>query len=175
MVEIDNPFAKSNSAGFIVGHIDLRPGMTILDAGCGPGRITLPLARAVAPDGVVVAADIQEGMLAAVADKAKTAGIGNVRTVHAQIGQGSLERGGFDRAVMAAVLGEVPSRRAAMEEMFRVLKPGGILAVAELVFDPHFQRRSVVQELAVASGFSAREHFGGRLAYLALFERPDNA
>ena len=174
MVEIDNPFARSNSADFIISHLDLRPGMTVLDAGCGPGRLTIPLATAVFPQGVVFAVDVQEGMLASVVAKAKAAKIENVKTVCAQIGQGRLGHKAFDRAVMAAVLGEVPNRGAAMDEVFRVLKPGGIFAVAELVFDPHFQSRRVVRDLAVASGFSERAHFGTRLAYLQLFERPSD-
>lgn len=172
MVECDNPFAKSNRADFIVEHMELQPGMTVLDAGCGPGRVTIPLAKAVAPDGIVVAADLQEGMLTAVADKAHDAGIGNVITLHANIGQGKLSERSFDRALMAAVLGEVPDRSAAMAEVFRALKPGGKLAIAELIFDPHFQRRSVVFELAHRVGFRQRAMFGGRIAYMLLLEKP---
>jgi len=172
MVELDNPFARSNRAAFIVRHLDLLPGMSVLDAGCGPGRITLPLARAVGPHGVVVAMDLQSEMLASVVTKAKAARIENVRTVQAPLGESGLEASRFDRAVMAAVLGEVPNRAAAMNDIFRVLKPGGLLAVAELIFDPHFQRRGVVLGLAAESGFSERAHFGGQLAYLLLLEKP---
>lgn len=172
MVELDNPFARSNHAAFIVRHLALLPGMSVLDAGSGPGRLTLPLARAVGPHGVAVALDLQAGMLASVAAKAKDARIGNVRTVQAPVGQSGLETSRFDRAVMAAVLGEIPNRAEAMSDMFRVLKPGGVLAIAELVFDPHFQRRSVVRALAAETGFSEQANFGGRLAYLLLLEKP---
>ena len=145
MVELDNPFAKSNRAAFIVGHMELQPGMTVLDAGCGPGRVTIPLAKAVAPDGIVVAADLPEG----------------------------LDKRSFDRALVAAVLGEVPDRGAAMAELFRTLRPGGMLAIAELIFDPHFQRRSVVSELALGAGFRQRAIFGNRMAYMLLLEKPE--
>ena len=37
-VELDNPFAQTNRAAAIIEHIDLQPGMTVLDMGCGPGR-----------------------------------------------------------------------------------------------------------------------------------------
>lgn len=63
MVELDNPFAKTNRAAVIVGHLDLRPGMKVVDVGCGPGRLTIPLARRVGFGGEVVAMDIQAGML----------------------------------------------------------------------------------------------------------------
>src|SRR5512134_1409969 len=41
MVEMDNPFTKVNRARVIVGLLGLAPGMKVLDAGCGPGRLTL--------------------------------------------------------------------------------------------------------------------------------------
>ena len=42
-VELDNPFARENRAKRIIEHLAVSPGMTILDAGCGPGRLTVPL------------------------------------------------------------------------------------------------------------------------------------
>ena len=58
MVEMDNPFTKVNRAQTIVGLLGLAPGMKVLDAGCGPGRLTLPLAKTVGPQGEVLALDI---------------------------------------------------------------------------------------------------------------------
>ncbi|MCA9099098.1 MAG: hypothetical protein KDA36_11950, partial [Planctomycetaceae bacterium] len=42
LVELDNPFTKTNRAAYIVETLAISKGMTILDAGCGPGRLTLP-------------------------------------------------------------------------------------------------------------------------------------
>src|ERR671915_14848 len=47
-----------------ISRLDLAPGMRVLDAGCGPGRLTIPLARAVGTGGEVVALDGQGAMLA---------------------------------------------------------------------------------------------------------------
>lgn len=132
----------------------------------------IPLARAVAPDGMAVAAYLQEGMLMSVSDKARDAGIANVTTLCTNIGQGKLAESAFDRAVMAAVPGEVPDRSAAMVEVFRALQPGGMLAVVEPILDPHFQRRSVVSELAQRAGYRPRAVFGSRMAYMLLLEEP---
>jgi cyclopropane fatty-acyl-phospholipid synthase-like methyltransferase len=43
----------------IVDRLDLQPGMAVLDVGCGPGRLTIPIARQVGQQGEVVAMDIQ--------------------------------------------------------------------------------------------------------------------
>ncbi|WP_373851768.1 class I SAM-dependent methyltransferase, partial [Delftia acidovorans] len=117
MVELDNPFAASNKAAFIVRQLQIQPGMKVLDAGCGPGRVTLPLARAVGAQGQVLAVDLQPAMLEQVAAKARTQGLENVRTQAAALGQGQLEAQQHDRAVMAAVLGEIPDRQAALADV----------------------------------------------------------
>lgn len=172
MVELDNPFAVSNKAAFIVGQLQIQPGMKVLDAGCGPGRVTLPLARAVGPHGQVLAVDLQPAMLEQVAAKARAQGLENVRTQAAALGRGQLEAGQQDRAVMAAVLGEIPDRAAALADLFQSLRPGGLLAVAELVFDPHFQRRATVEKLACGAGFIPHSFHGHAAAYLLVLQRP---
>jgi SAM-dependent methyltransferase len=172
MVEVDNPFARSNRAAFVVSSLYLEPGMAVLDAGCGPGRVTLPLAVAVGPKGTVTAADIQQGMLDRVVEKARLAGFANIATLRAGLGEGQLEANAFDRAVICAVLGEIPNRAAALAELFRSLTPGGLLGIAELIFDPHFQSRASVRALARSVGLVEREAHGNRLAYLLVLERP---
>ena len=79
MVEMDNPFTEANRARVIIGHLGLDPAMKVLDAGCGPGRLTLPLAEAVGPQGGVLPLDLQEGMLAHVCEKVQAAGLQNVQ------------------------------------------------------------------------------------------------
>jgi len=63
LVELDNPFAKANRSGVIIEHLKLKPGMKILDAGCGTGRLTIPAARNLGEQSEIVAMDVQEGML----------------------------------------------------------------------------------------------------------------
>jgi len=175
LVELDNPFTKTNRAGFIVETLALSSGMTVLDAGCGPGRLTGPLARAVGPDGRVFAVDIQPGMIARARAKTEAAGFTNVEFTAAAIGDGELPADYFDRAVLVTVLGEIPDRTAALAELTRALKPGGILAIVEVIFDPHFQSRKRVSELAISTGLRERAFFGHGLAYVIHFEKPTNA
>ena len=172
LVELDNPFTKTNRAAFIVETLALSKGMTVLDAGCGPGRLTVPLARSVGPTGRVVALDLQPGMLARAKTKTEAAGCTNVEFIAAGLGDGTLPADHFDREVLVTVLGEIPERSAALAELFRALKPGGILAIVEVIFDPHFQSRRSVTDLAVSTGFRESAFFGHGWAYVIHFEKP---
>lgn len=170
-VELDNPFTRTNRAATIIEHLELAPDMAVLDVGCGPGRVAVPLAERVL-DGEVVAVDIQEGMLRRAKEKAENAKLSNIRFLQTGAGEGNLERNRFDRALLVAVLGEIPDQRAALQEVFGALKPGGILSVTEIIFDPHFQSRRKVTQLAEAVGFREHKFFGTRLAFTLNLQKP---
>ena len=63
MVEMDNPLCKVTHAKNIVTHLGLSNGIKVVDIGCGPGRVTIPLAKALQGHGTVTALDIQPAML----------------------------------------------------------------------------------------------------------------
>jgi len=172
MVEHDNPFNTVTRATTIVNHLDINVGMTVVDIGCGPGRITIPLAQRVGPSGTVVAMDIQAGMLDKVKEKARTAHMNNITFLQAGIGKGKLKPNHFDRALFVSVLGEIPNRQTALKEIFNALKPGGMLSITETIFDPHFKSRNSVLKLAMETGFKEKQFFGNRLAYTLNFEKP---
>ena len=172
MVELDNPFTRVNRAGFIVDHLGLNPGMNVLDAGCGPGRVTLPLAKSVGSQGKVVALDVQEKMLARVRTKAVNAGLSNIRYLQAELGTGNLPQNEFDRAILVSVLGEIPNQEAALREIYAALKPNGFLSITEVIFDPHFQDRKSVRRLTAGIGFREKAFLGKRLAYTMQVIKP---
>jgi len=155
-----------------IGLLAIRTGMSVLDAGCGPGRLTIPLAQIAGPGGEIMAMDLQEGMLREVQDRARTAGLSNIQFLRAGIGEGKLGHERYDRAVLITVLGEIPDREAALREIFEALKPGGILLVEETIRDPHFQTRSTVTRLAGAAGFIEKEFSGNRFSYTLTWEKP---
>lgn len=171
-VELDNPFTKTNRASVIIDHLELQPGMKVLDVGCGPGRLTIPLAQEIGPQGRVTAMDIQPGMLRRAQEKAGAANLTNIQFLKAGVGQNKLEPMQYDRALLVTVLGEIPDRETALREIFDTLKPGGILSVTEVIFDPHFQPRSTVCPLAAAIGFREKTFFGHRFAYTLHLEKP---
>jgi ubiquinone/menaquinone biosynthesis C-methylase UbiE len=158
-----------------IRHLDLRPGMDVLDVGCGPGRLTIPIANTVGPEGEVTAIDIQEGMLQEAQKRAHSANLSNIRFLQIGAGEGKLEHNRFDRAVMVTVLGEIPKREAALDEIFLALKPGGFLLIEETVRDPHFQTRGTVRKLAAAFGFIEKECSGSRFSYTMTLEKPSGA
>lgn len=174
MVEMDNPFTRTNRAAVIIDNLGIQPGMSVLDAGCGPGRLTIPMARRIGEHGLVVALDMQPGMLDRVRAKAQSAGLGNIQFVHAGLGEGKLESKRFDRALLVTVLGEIPDRKAALHEVFQSLKPGGLLSVTEVIFDPHFLRRRTIAELARTLGFHQKALHGNAIAYTMILERLDD-
>ncbi len=174
MVELDNPFTKTNRADAILDCSEIQPGMHVLDVGCGPGRLSIPAALRVGNDGRVVALDLQQGMLDRVRDKAEAAGVGNIEIVRAAAGDHVLGQQEYDRVLLVTVLGEIPDRPAAMRDVFEALKPGGLLTVTEVIFDPHFQRRSTVLRLAGEAGFCPKAVHGNSIAYTMILERPTN-
>lgn len=171
-VERDNPFTSATRAAGVIRAAGLAPGMQVLDLGCGPGRITVPAARAVMPGGEVVAVDVQAAMIRRARARAAAAHLTNIRFLQAAIGEGKLGLAQFDRAFLVTVLGEIPDRRAALAEVFAALKPGGMLTVAEIAFDPHYQRRATVEKLASSVGFRLAGFNGAWYGYSLNLLRP---
>lgn len=170
---LDTPFSGglSSRTKRTLQYLGLTQGMNVLDAGCGPGRLTIPMAREVGATGHVTAMDLQEGMLDEVRKKAGREDLGNITFLQAGLGEGKLESSAFDRVVLITVLGEVPDRDAAMRELCWALKPGGFLLVEETIRDPHFQGRSTVMSLAGPLGLTEKAFYGGRFNFTILLEK----
>ncbi len=106
----------------------LRAGMKLLDCGCGPGTITLGFAKVIAP-GTVMGVDIGSSQISIARENALKQAIGNADFVEASIYDLPFEDNSFDAAFSHAVLEHLQEPTKALRELFRVLKPGGILGV----------------------------------------------
>lgn len=172
LVEMDNPLTKSNKAKVIIEQSNIQPGMHVIDFGCGPGRLTLPLADCVGPNGTVTAVDMQVKMLQRVEKKAAERNLNNIKFVQGKIGAGELQLSSCHHALLVNVLGEIPDQQAAFKEIYNTLKTGGVLTVTETIFDPHFQKRENVLILANKVGFQEKGFHGNWSSYSLLLEKP---
>jgi len=165
-------------ADFVAGtertleRMRLEPGQSILEIGPGPGRLLIPASFRILPGGRATGIDVQPKMIERLTARAKAAGAGNLT---AQVGDATrleLPDGNFDLVFMCTVLGEVPDRAAAIAECARVLRPGGTLAITEIIGDPHYQSRSKVKRLAEAVGLSWLGEEGNWRIYTARYQKP---
>ena len=115
-------------AGFILPH--LKPGMSLLDCGCGPGAITFGLADAVAP-GRVVGADIEPAMIEQATRLAAEEGIQNVEFKVGDIYDLPFEDGEFDVVFSHSVTEHLSDPVRALRELHRVAKPGGLAGIVK--------------------------------------------
>ena len=98
--------------GLALKHLALNRGMRVVDIGCGPGRLTVRIAKEVGPTGDVVAMDVDPRALREAEKRAIAAGQKNIHLILAGAGEGKLGQSRFDRAVLVAVLGEITNRGA---------------------------------------------------------------
>lgn len=134
------------SAQFLLPH--LRPGLRLLDFGCGPGTISVGLAEAVAP-GEMHGIDMDEAQIERATSIAASEGQNNAVFHVGDVIDLPFEDGFFDVAHCRSVLMRVPDTAAVLSEVKRVLKPGGIVACREMICesafthpDPGIMRRS---------------------------------
>ena len=118
----------ANSAGYLLG--DLRPGLHVLDVGCGPGTITLDLARRV-PGGRVVGIDQADAALAAARSAAEHAGVDNVSFEPGDAYDLAFDDRTFDVVHAHQVLQHLTDPVAALREMRRVCRRDGVVAVRD--------------------------------------------
>ncbi len=167
---LENPYFETVAgAKTVLERASVRPGITVLDAGCGPGRLTLPAAERVGPAGRVVALDIQPRMIERLRRRAQAQGIANVETVLAGLGAGRLPAETFDVALLVTVLGEIPDKAGALREIHDALRPGGVLSVTEVLPDPHYQTVSRVRALANGAGFHEQRLYSGVVSFTINF------
>lgn len=109
----------------LVAAAQLGPGMRVVDVACGTGVLTLQAAKAVSPGGTAAGVDLNSGMLAVARRKAP-----EIDWREAPAEALPFDSADFDAAVSQFGLMFFQDRHAAIREMWRVLRPGGRLAVA---------------------------------------------
>jgi SAM-dependent methyltransferase len=117
-----------DSAGYLLPH--LRPGMSVLDVGCGPGTITVDLAALVAP-GRVTAVELTDAALDLARAEAQARNQSNISFVTSDVHALDLPDHTFDVVHAHQVLQHVADPVQALRELRRVCVPDGIVAVRD--------------------------------------------
>jgi ubiquinone/menaquinone biosynthesis C-methylase UbiE len=122
---------REEDCAMLLKALDVKPGQTVCDLGCGNGFYTLQLARLVGENGKVLAVDIQPEMLHLLAERAKSEQIDNVEPIHGSPIDPRLPKESVDLILLVDVYHEFSHPQHMLEAMRAALRPGGRIALAE--------------------------------------------
>lgn len=134
-------------ASFVLPH--LQSNWRVLDCGCGPGSITVDLARKLS-DGQVVAIDIASSQVELARRRAADHGASNVEYQVANVYALPFTDSSFDAVFAHAVFQHLDKPAVALSELHRVLKPGGLIALRDddpgslLIYPPSTELRELL-------------------------------
>ena len=166
----------------LLKELDVRPGQTLCDVGCGNGFYTLPMARLTGSEGKVYAVDIQPEMLTMLEGRANQAGIENVETILSTQTDPRLPEGSIDLLLLVDVYHEFSHPKEMLQAIRKSLKSDGQIALAEFrAEDPRvpikplhkMSKKQILREFT-ANGFKlVREFDDLPWQHLMFFTRDD--
>jgi len=152
----------------VLKHIGIRRGQKVLDFGCGSGNYTIPAARIVGEQGTVYSLDEDKAALDQLMSKIKSSGLKNVRRLdplgRSQIG---LDNETVDVVLLYDVLHyyyfpKQEDRRQLLREVYRVLKPNGLLSVYPTHLESYMEPKldDVKREIEESNFYEEDEYNG---------------
>src|SRR5579862_8622103 len=162
----------------VIEKLRLKPGDIVADIGSGSGSFSIPMAKAIAPNGILYAVDIDQKMLDYVADRAKKESVSNLRTVLGEYDDPKLPVKDVDVAFFHRVLHMIEHRQLYLNDTAKYLKPDGRVVVIDK--NPEDSRdswmwlnQSDVDSWMAAIGFYPAQHFAVfDDRYFAVYQRP---
>ncbi len=146
---------------------ELKPGETVLDLGSGGGIDVLLSARRVGPAGKAYGLDMTDEMLALAEENRRRSGLSNVEFLKGEIEAIPLPDASVDVIISNCVINLSGDKDRVLKEAFRVLKPGGRLAVSDVVVRgevPAAIRRSMELWVGCIAGALSEDEYRAKLA-----------
>ena len=170
---MDNPVRRRliQSPDAVAHRMRLEPGMTVVEVGPGKGSYTFAVARRIAP-GTIYACDIQPAVVKRLKVRAARLGIANVDARVEDAYGFSFGDGSVDRVLMIACLPEIPDPVRVLRECRRILRPGGLVCLSELLPDPDYPLRSTERRWAAEAGLVVDVEYGNFFVYQLNFRKP---
>jgi ubiquinone/menaquinone biosynthesis C-methylase UbiE len=161
----------------VVAKLELKPGNIVADVGSGSGVYSIPMAKAIAPNGILYAVDIDQTMLDHVAARAKEAGVTNLRTVLGEYDDPKLPVKNVDVAYFQRTLHMIEHRQAYLNATAKYLKPDGRVVVIDKNHEDSpdwmWLNQSDVDTWMAAISFYPAQHFAVfDDRYFVVYQRP---
>src|SRR5215218_5350131 len=169
----DAAVAASLGCGVPTAVADLHEGETVLDLGSGAGADVLISARRVGPAGRAIGLDMTDEMLALARANAAAAGVANAEFVKGYIEHIPLPDASVDVVISNCVINLAADKRAVLAEAARVLRPGGRLAVSDVIADAGMDdatRADMEQWTGCIAGALTEAEFRAALADVGLLD-----
>ena len=157
----------SLGCGNPVAMADLHAGEVVLDLGSGGGIDVLLSARRVGPTGKAYGLDMTDEMLALARENQRKAGVTNAEFLKGEMEDMPLPDGTVDVIISNCVVNLSPDKDRVLAEAFRVLKPGGRIAIADIVTRgqmPQALKRSIELWAGCVAGALEENEYRAKLA-----------
>lgn len=173
---LDSGFRRATQPpGKIAVDSGIKAGMQVLEIGCGSGAFTIAATRAAAQAGKVYALDIQEDMLKKLKAKLtrpENSDVQNIEIINKSAYELPFAENSFNVVLMVTVLKEIPDQQRVLNEIKRILKPGGILSVSEYLVDPDYPWKSTTKHMVTQARFIFNTYCGNIWSYTVRFRKP---
>jgi len=123
--------------------VELQAGQTVLDLGCGAGMDAILAASKVGPSGRVIGVDVTEEMIHKAQDNVRRIGLANVEFLQGDVESLPLAAESVDVVISNGVFNLCRNKPCVVAEVFRVLRAGGCLFMADIILEDHVSPEKV--------------------------------